>query len=208
MKSKIMRTRVFFIVTVISCVTFFYQSAGFCDFSVSKDIPIKVAIIAVPIALEQYSNLEDQIRFLEGYGEGYKFALVKLERPNYTTSLNNNDPYGRGYLSGEKQGFEDIKNNKKKCSLIDFDYSAVELVGKFKFEFEQSEFISSDGKVCWADGSASIIKQIPQNNKVRASGYLSREGFYGHMGSYHREFIVVGVKTTDDSENKNNNTSP
>jgi len=182
-----------------------YTPAGI---SVNKrDIPIGIAIKAVPLAVEQYSNLEDQRRFLEGYSAGYKFALIKMEKLNYTTSLDKNEPYGKGYFSGESQGFEDIKNNIWRCSFIDFDYNTVELVGKFKFAFEQSEFISSDGKVCWVDGNESVIREIPQNSKVRASGYLSQEGIYGHLGGYHYEFIVINIKTTDNSE-KNNITSP
>lgn len=167
------------------------------SYTISNSIPIKLALKACPIALDNYSDTNKQVDFVQGYGDGYKFALIMLDMPeNLFSSLDEEKtPYAKGFRLGKAQGFEDVKKNNTRCSLVDFGYEPVNLKGEFFFAFERSEFKTEDGKTYWVEVSTDMIKDIIEigNAEVIVSGYLSPEGNYGHMNGYSKEFIVRDI---------------
>ena len=158
-------------------------------------IPIKLALNICPIAIEKYADPNEQVDFVRGYRDGYKFALTKLNMPKHLHGSIDEDktPYANGYRLGRSQGFEDIKKSSPKCGFTDFGYKPVsDLKGKLRFNFEQNEFATSGGETHWVELRGALRKNI-RKEEVVVTGYLSPEGSYGHMGRYRKELIIIGI---------------
>lgn len=158
-------------------------------------IPIGLALNVCPIAIANYADPNEQVSFVRGYRDGYKFALTKGEMPkNYHTSLDEEKTsYARGYRLGRSQGFEDIRKGSPRCSLSEFGYKPVsELKGLLRRGFERSEFTTPGGETYWVEFSEYSKKNL-RDGEANVMGYLSPEGVYGHMGSYRRELVIISI---------------
>lgn len=185
-----------YLVVSLSFIALIFLPSSAYRSSLQRDsIPIKLALNICPIAIEKYSDPNDQVNFIRGYRDGYKFALTKLNIPkHYYSSIDKEKrPYAKGCRLGRSQGFRDIKKSSPKCDFPDFGYKPVsDLKGKLKFGFERSEFVTSGGETYWVELPGGLRKNIPKE-EVIVTGYLSPEGIYGHMGGFKKELIIRSI---------------
>jgi hypothetical protein len=191
-----MNKKIFFIICFYSIILCCFPSVIY-SYTISNVIPIKLALNVCPIALDNYHDINEQVDFVQGYGYGYKFALIMLDMPeNLFSSLDKEKtPYAEGFRLGKVQGLKDIKNNNTKCSLVDFGYEPVTLKGQFFFGFERNEFTTENGKTYWVEVRIDMVDDIVEigDAEVIVSGYLSSESHYGHMNGYSKEFVVISI---------------
>jgi hypothetical protein len=190
-----MNKKKYLVVSLTLIALIFSPSTAFSSSLQRDSIPIKLALNICPIAIEKYSDPNEQVNFIRGYRDGYKFALTKLNIPkHYYSSIDKEkSPYAKGYRLGRSQGFQDIKKNSPRCGFPDFGYKPVNnLKGKLQFNFERSEFVTSGGETYCVELSGGIRKNI-RKEEVIVTGYLSPEGIYGHMGRFKKELIIISI---------------
>lgn len=142
---------------------------------------------------------EDALRrdFSSGFFDGFT-SLVG-------TIYGGTEARQRGFLAGQ----EYRRNNptRVKETMEEFGYSAVETEGDWTESFETKLFRPRNQPKqswwfsCMGLGRPDIPKGMKiQHVHIRAVGFLSPSGHYGHLGGYDHQFFATSISLIDDNQ--------
>lgn len=155
-------------------------------------IPVELAEPAVQHALKAFPhNAEYRKQFIRGYADAYLYSL-RVGKSFKHLTVNSTEAGNLGYATAAKEILRAGKSDSIHPEA--FGYRFIQMTGVYRSDLELSELETDDGRKYHV--SRGDVEEIPQEVKVKLSGWLSPEwglGF-GHVSQWKQEIIVLTVE--------------